>query len=55
MLSKGALIPSRAVTILVDIKKTESKVCVDDFFILRKVCGMSIESSRLTIIAIDGD
>lgn len=55
MLSKGALIPSRAVTILVDIKKTESKVCVHDFFILRKVCGMSIESSRLTIVAIDGD
>lgn len=31
MLSKGALIPSRAVTILVDIKKTDSKVCIDDF------------------------
>lgn len=31
MLSKGALIPSRAVAILVDIKKTDSKVCVDDF------------------------
>ena len=40
MLSKEALIPSRAITILVDIKRTDSKVCVDDFssFAKRVVC-----------------
>lgn len=49
MLCKGALIPSRVVAILVDIKKRDSKVFVDDFPSFTKPVWY-VESSRLTTV-----